>query len=166
MTGLGLLVTADLLLALLPGCQESSTETARDVAGARRDAGRAPVKMSPEDYALDSQHAGLDQIDRLKIWERRGARLVGIDYRQPPLSDDQGSEDELLLGVMGTSGAETLSASGNIFLGQTEAPLLIKPFVATMTQSEILTVMVGGIVLFVLLALYYPVFNLTQVIKR
>lgn len=43
-----------------------------------------------------------------------------------------------------TSGAETLSASGNIFLGQTEAPLLIKPFVATMTRSELNTVMVGG----------------------
>lgn len=43
-----------------------------------------------------------------------------------------------------TSGAETLSASGNIFLGQTEAPLLIKPFIARMTKSEINTVMVGG----------------------
>ena len=43
-----------------------------------------------------------------------------------------------------TSGAETLSASGNIFLGQTEAPLLIKPFVAKMTKSELNTVMVGG----------------------
>ena len=43
-----------------------------------------------------------------------------------------------------TSGAETLSAAGNIFLGQTEAPLLIKPFVKTMTASELNTVMVGG----------------------
>jgi len=43
-----------------------------------------------------------------------------------------------------TSGAETLSASGNIFLGQTEAPLLIKPFVGKMTKSELNTVMVGG----------------------
>lgn len=43
-----------------------------------------------------------------------------------------------------TSGAETLSASGNIFLGQTEAPLLIKPFIGTMTRSELNTVMVGG----------------------
>jgi CNT family concentrative nucleoside transporter len=43
-----------------------------------------------------------------------------------------------------TSGAETLSASGNIFLGQTEAPLLIKPFVGSMTPSELMTVMVGG----------------------
>lgn len=46
--------------------------------------------------------------------------------------------------TLGTSGAETLSASGNIFLGQTEAPLLVKPFVKTMTPSELLTVMVGG----------------------
>jgi len=43
-----------------------------------------------------------------------------------------------------TSGAETLSAAGNIFLGQTEAPLLIKPFVGRMTRSELNTVMVGG----------------------
>jgi CNT family concentrative nucleoside transporter len=43
-----------------------------------------------------------------------------------------------------TSGAETLSAAGNIFLGQTEAPLLIKPFVQRMTHSELNTVMVGG----------------------
>lgn len=46
--------------------------------------------------------------------------------------------------TLGTSGAETLSASGNIFLGQTEAPLLIKPFVKEMTPSELNTVMVGG----------------------
>lgn len=45
---------------------------------------------------------------------------------------------------LGTSGAETLSASGNIFLGQTEAPLLIKPFVRKMTPSELITVMIGG----------------------
>jgi CNT family concentrative nucleoside transporter len=43
-----------------------------------------------------------------------------------------------------TSGAETLSAAGNIFLGQTEAPLLIKPFVGRFTRSELNTVMVGG----------------------
>jgi len=43
-----------------------------------------------------------------------------------------------------TSGAETLSAAGNIFVGQTEAPLLIRPFVGTMTISELHTVMVGG----------------------
>jgi CNT family concentrative nucleoside transporter len=42
------------------------------------------------------------------------------------------------------SGAETLSASANIFLGQTEAPFLVKPYLAGMTRSEMLTIMVGG----------------------
>ncbi|MGA9292128.1 MAG: nucleoside transporter C-terminal domain-containing protein, partial [Ignavibacteriaceae bacterium] len=46
--------------------------------------------------------------------------------------------------IMGTSGAESLSCSANIFVGQTEAPLLIKPFIKNMTNSEILTIMVGG----------------------
>ena len=46
--------------------------------------------------------------------------------------------------TLGTSGAETLSAAGNIFLGQTESPLMIKPFVDKMTRSELTTVMVGG----------------------
>jgi CNT family concentrative nucleoside transporter len=46
--------------------------------------------------------------------------------------------------TLGTSGAETLSASGNIFVGQTEAPLLVKPFVKGMTRSELNTVMTGG----------------------
>ena len=43
-----------------------------------------------------------------------------------------------------TSGAETTSAAGNIFVGQTEAPLLIRPFVQKMTASELNTVMTGG----------------------
>lgn len=46
--------------------------------------------------------------------------------------------------TMRTSGAETLSAAGNIFVGQTEAPLLIKPFVEKMTMSELNAVMTSG----------------------
>lgn len=46
--------------------------------------------------------------------------------------------------TMGTSGSETLSAAANIFVGQTEAPLVIKPYVATMTLSELNAIMVGG----------------------
>jgi CNT family concentrative nucleoside transporter len=46
--------------------------------------------------------------------------------------------------TIGTSGAETLSCTANIFVGQTEAPLLIKPFLDDMTESELLTIMVGG----------------------
>ena len=46
--------------------------------------------------------------------------------------------------TMGTSGSETLCISGNIFVGQTEAPLLVQPFVSTMTNSELTAVMIGG----------------------
>lgn len=46
--------------------------------------------------------------------------------------------------VMGTSGAESLSNTANIFVGQTEAPLMIRPFLKGMTQSELLTIMIGG----------------------
>ena len=46
--------------------------------------------------------------------------------------------------VMGTSGSETLSACANIFMGQTEAPLMIRPYVPRMTRSEIMTIMVCG----------------------
>ncbi len=63
-----------------------------------------PVNMSSEDYALDSRHAGLDQVDRLKIWERRGARIVAMPYRQPPLSAQQTADSDLLLGVLGAGG--------------------------------------------------------------
>ena len=46
--------------------------------------------------------------------------------------------------TMRLSGPETLSASANVFLGQTEAPLLIRPWLAGMTKSEILCIMIGG----------------------
>ncbi|QVL34643.1 Na+ dependent nucleoside transporter domain protein [Telmatocola sphagniphila] len=46
--------------------------------------------------------------------------------------------------VMGTSGAETLSVSANVFMGQTEAPLIVKPFIPRMTKSELLTLMASG----------------------
>lgn len=47
--------------------------------------------------------------------------------------------------LLGTSKLETISATANIFLGQTEAPLLIKPYVAKLTESELFAVMVGGL---------------------
>lgn len=46
--------------------------------------------------------------------------------------------------LLGISGAESLSVAGNIFLGQTEAPLMIKAYLEKMTKSEILLVMIGG----------------------
>lgn len=46
--------------------------------------------------------------------------------------------------TMHVSGAEALSNSANIFVGQTEAPLVVRPFIASMTRSELMAVMVGG----------------------
>ncbi len=46
--------------------------------------------------------------------------------------------------LLGTSGAESLSNAANVFVGQTEAPLLIRPFLPDLTRSELLTVMTGG----------------------
>jgi len=50
----------------------------------------------------------------------------------------------VMMVFMRTSGAETLSAVANVFMGQTEAPIIVKPFVPRMTQSELLAMMVGG----------------------
>ena len=50
----------------------------------------------------------------------------------------------LMAKTMRLSGAESMSAAGNVFLGQTEAPLLVKPFISKMTKSELLCLMTGG----------------------
>jgi concentrative nucleoside transporter, CNT family len=50
----------------------------------------------------------------------------------------------VMVHLMGTSGAETLSVSANVFMGQTEAPLIVKPYVPRMTGSELFTLMVSG----------------------
>ena len=46
--------------------------------------------------------------------------------------------------TMGTSGSESFSCAANVFVGQTEAPLVIRPYLPTMTRSELMAVMVGG----------------------
>jgi len=50
----------------------------------------------------------------------------------------------LMIKILGTSGAESLTTAANIFVGQTEAPLLIAPYIDKMTKSEILTIMISG----------------------
>ena len=47
--------------------------------------------------------------------------------------------------ILGTSRPESMSAAANIFVGQTEAPLIVRPFIPKMTQSELFAVMVGGL---------------------
>src|SRR5207247_2046580 len=51
---------------------------------------------------------------------------------------------KVMMYLLGTSGAETLSVSASVFMGQTEAPLIVKPFVPRMTRSELLSLMVSG----------------------
>ncbi|MFO0846256.1 MAG: nucleoside transporter C-terminal domain-containing protein [Gemmataceae bacterium] len=51
---------------------------------------------------------------------------------------------KVMVYLMGTSGAETLSVSANVFMGQTEAPLIVKPYVPRMTNSELFALMVSG----------------------
>lgn len=51
---------------------------------------------------------------------------------------------KIMVKVMGTSGAESLSCAANIFAGQTEAPLVVKPYINNMTRSELLAMMTGG----------------------
>ena len=50
----------------------------------------------------------------------------------------------LMQKTLGTSGVESLAAAANVFVGHTEAPLVVKPYVATMTRSELNALMVGG----------------------
>ncbi|HNW44969.1 MAG TPA: Na+ dependent nucleoside transporter N-terminal domain-containing protein, partial [Elusimicrobiales bacterium] len=50
----------------------------------------------------------------------------------------------IMIRLMNTSGAESLVASANIFVGQTEAPLAIRPYVASLTESELFVVMTAG----------------------
>ena len=51
---------------------------------------------------------------------------------------------KIMMKVMGTSGPESLAAAANIFVGQTEAPLTIKPYLDKMTRSELMALMTGG----------------------
>jgi hypothetical protein len=63
-----------------------------------------PLLMSDEAYARDSRFTGLDQIDRLRIWARQGAKVVDFPYVQPPLSAGQAADATLVYSVLGADG--------------------------------------------------------------
>ena len=50
----------------------------------------------------------------------------------------------VMLKIMRISGSESLSVAANVFVGQTEAPLVVRPYISRMTESELFTMMVGG----------------------
>ncbi len=72
------------------------------------------------------------------------ASLMGVLYHLGVMQKVVQFMAWIMAKTMGTSGAESLSAAGNIFVGQTEAPLLIKPYVSDMTRSELMAIMVCG----------------------
>ncbi len=63
-----------------------------------------PLRLDPEEYARDSEHAGIDQVDRVRIWQRAGARIIDFPYVQPSLSPQQEPDDGLMLSVIGARG--------------------------------------------------------------
>ena len=70
--------------------------------------------------------------------------LIAATYHLGIIQSIVKSIAKIMEKTMKTSGAETLSISANIFVGQTEAPILIRPYISKMTNSELMTVMVGG----------------------
>jgi hypothetical protein len=65
-----------------------------------------PFRMSREDYDRDTQLTGLDQVARIGLWSRLGARIVDFPYVQPPLSRGQGADDTLAYAVLGVRDAD------------------------------------------------------------
>jgi hypothetical protein len=65
-----------------------------------------PFRMSHEDYDRDTQLTGLDQVARIGLWSRLGARIVDFPYVQPPLSKDQDADDTLAYAVLGARDAD------------------------------------------------------------
>ncbi len=72
------------------------------------------------------------------------ASLMGVLYHLGVMQRVVAGLAAVLRAALGISGAEALSGAANIFLGQTEAPLTVKPFIAGMTRSQLMCIMVGG----------------------
>ncbi|MNK30481.1 Nucleoside permease NupX [compost metagenome] len=70
--------------------------------------------------------------------------LMGIAYYLGVMQFIVNAVAKIMVKTMGTSGAESLSAVGTVFVGQSEAPLLIKPYIPDMTKSELMAIMTGG----------------------
>jgi CNT family concentrative nucleoside transporter len=72
------------------------------------------------------------------------ASLMGVLYHLGIMQRIVASVAWVLRRTLGVTGAEALSAAANIFVGQTEAPLCVKPYIAAMTRSQIMAIMTGG----------------------
>ena len=61
-----------------------------------------PYRLDAEQYARDSRQSGIDQVDRIRIWQNMGARIIDFPYVQPALSSRQQADHSLVLAVIGT----------------------------------------------------------------
>lgn len=62
-----------------------------------------PFRLTPEQYRIDSEHAGIDQLARLAYWSHMGAKVLDFTYVQPALSAQQGDDDTLAMAVIGST---------------------------------------------------------------
>lgn len=62
-----------------------------------------PYRMTPEDYALDTRATGLDQLARIALWARQGAKIVDFAYVQPALTADQQPDRSLVYAILGAT---------------------------------------------------------------
>jgi CNT family concentrative nucleoside transporter len=72
------------------------------------------------------------------------ASLMGVLYHLGVMQKVVQGMAWVMLRVLRISGAESLSVAANVFVGQTEAPLVVRPYISRMTESELLTMMIGG----------------------
>src|SRR5690606_26155779 len=72
------------------------------------------------------------------------ASLMGVMYHLGVMQAIVRALAWAITKVMRVSGAETTSVCASVFIGQTEAPLTVRPYIARMTESELLTMMIGG----------------------
>lgn len=102
--------------------------------------GNAPVTPDPGQVAATGAFFAFNVLPTIIFF----SSLMTLLYHVGAMQQVVRGMAWLMMRTMRTSGAETLSAASNIFVGQTEAPLVVKPFIETMTMSELMAVMTGG----------------------
>ena len=93
---------------------------------------------------MDSQHFGFVFAFQVLPTVIFVSALTAVLYYFGILQVIVGFMAKIMSKLMKISGAESLSCAVNVFVGQTEAPLFIRPYVSSMTKSELMTVMTGG----------------------
>ena len=127
-----------LCAALVDGLLAYATEGAKMVFGVLVDQPRLAQVFGPENQVIFA----LQQLGPVIIFF---AALMAMAYQVGLMQRLVALVARVVVRLMGTSGAETLSCVGNIFLGMVEAPLMIRPYLPRLTRSELFCVMVCGL---------------------